>query len=87
MLLKLSDESLLSTLARALYRLLSEETTPLLWVPLQEHCRKILLTFLVVSFDCGTSKYPDACVIWIDAHADINTPENTDTGELSPNLD
>lgn len=27
-------------------------------------------------------KYPDACVIWIDAHADINTPETTSTGNL-----
>ncbi|KAH9004879.1 arginase [Lactarius hatsudake] len=28
------------------------------------------------------SKYPDACVIWIDAHADINTPETTDSGNI-----
>ncbi|PPR01500.1 hypothetical protein CVT26_015123 [Gymnopilus dilepis] len=28
------------------------------------------------------SKYPDACVIWIDAHADINTAETTDTGNI-----
>ncbi|EIW68433.1 arginase [Tremella mesenterica] len=28
------------------------------------------------------SKYPDACLIWIDAHADINTPETTDSGNL-----
>lgn len=28
------------------------------------------------------SKYPDACVIWIDAHADINTPSTTDTGNI-----
>ncbi|RIB22718.1 arginase [Gigaspora rosea] len=26
--------------------------------------------------------YPDACLIWIDAHADINTPESTDSGNL-----
>ncbi|KAI5449572.1 Arginase, catabolizes arginine to ornithine and urea [Naganishia albida] len=26
--------------------------------------------------------YPEACVIWIDAHADINTPLTTDTGNL-----
>ncbi|KAK9767136.1 Arginase, catabolizes arginine to ornithine and urea [Basidiobolus ranarum] len=26
--------------------------------------------------------HPDACVIWVDAHADINTPETTDTGNL-----
>ncbi|KAK8854562.1 arginase [Kwoniella newhampshirensis] len=28
------------------------------------------------------SKYPDAVVIWVDAHADINTPETTDSGNL-----
>lgn len=28
------------------------------------------------------SKYPDACVIWIDAHADINTTETTESGNI-----
>lgn len=28
------------------------------------------------------AKYPDACVIWIDAHADINTPQATTSGNL-----
>ncbi|KAF8329973.1 arginase [Cantharellus anzutake] len=28
------------------------------------------------------SKYPDACVIWIDAHADLNTVETTHSGNL-----
>ncbi|TFK76365.1 Ureohydrolase [Pluteus cervinus] len=28
------------------------------------------------------SQYPDACVIWVDAHADINTPETTDSGNI-----
>lgn len=28
------------------------------------------------------SKYPDACVIWIDAHADINTAESTESGNI-----
>jgi len=27
-------------------------------------------------------KYPNACLIWIDAHADINTVESTDSGNL-----
>lgn len=27
-------------------------------------------------------KYPDACVVWVDAHADINTAETTDTGNI-----
>jgi len=26
--------------------------------------------------------YPDACLIWIDAHADINTVESTDSGNI-----
>ncbi|MBW0476152.1 hypothetical protein O181_015867 [Austropuccinia psidii MF-1] len=26
--------------------------------------------------------FPDACVIWVDAHADINTPETTESGNL-----
>jgi len=31
----------------------------------------------------GTFKaYPEACLIWIDAHADINTPSTTESGNL-----
>lgn len=26
--------------------------------------------------------YPDACVIWVDAHADINTPQASESGNL-----
>ncbi|KAF9649012.1 Ureohydrolase [Thelephora ganbajun] len=26
--------------------------------------------------------YPNACVIWVDAHADINTPETTESGNI-----
>ena len=26
------------------------------------------------------SKFPDTCVVWVDAHADINTIESTDSG-------
>jgi arginase len=26
--------------------------------------------------------YPDACLIWVDAHADINTPESTISGNI-----
>ncbi|KJA27147.1 hypothetical protein HYPSUDRAFT_35715 [Hypholoma sublateritium FD-334 SS-4] len=28
------------------------------------------------------SKYPEACVIWIDAHTDINTVESTESGNI-----
>lgn len=27
-------------------------------------------------------KYPDACLIWVDAHCDLNTPSATDSGNL-----
>ncbi|KAJ2002070.1 Arginase, catabolizes arginine to ornithine and urea [Coemansia thaxteri] len=30
----------------------------------------------------STAVYPDLCVLWIDAHADINTPATTDSGNL-----
>ena len=26
--------------------------------------------------------HPDAALIWVDAHADINTPETTESGNL-----
>ncbi|KAI8374403.1 arginase [Radiomyces spectabilis] len=28
------------------------------------------------------SQYPDACLIWVDAHADVNTPGTTDSGNI-----
>ncbi|KAG2019991.1 arginase [Coprinopsis cinerea AmutBmut pab1-1] len=28
------------------------------------------------------SHHPNACVVWVDAHADINTVESTDTGNI-----
>jgi arginase len=28
------------------------------------------------------AKYPGACLLWIDAHADLNTPASTDSGNL-----
>ncbi|KAJ3548751.1 hypothetical protein NMY22_g1143 [Coprinellus aureogranulatus] len=38
---------------------------------------------LAIGTISGTlSKYPDACVIWVDAHADINTVETTDSGNI-----
>ncbi|KAJ3488983.1 hypothetical protein NLI96_g2468 [Meripilus lineatus] len=27
-------------------------------------------------------RYPEACVVWVDAHADINTPETTGSGNI-----
>jgi len=29
-----------------------------------------------------TAIYPDLCVVWVDAHADINTPDTTQSGNL-----
>ena len=40
-------------------------------------CPASLATLPVVARD-----YPDAVVLWIDAHGDFNTPETTDTGYL-----
>jgi len=38
---------------------------------------------LAIGTVSGTLKnYPDACLIWIDAHADINTVESTDSGNI-----
>lgn len=28
------------------------------------------------------SAHPELCVVWVDAHADLNTPETTETGNL-----
>ena len=39
----------------------------------------LFIPFDILS-DYESRKYPDACVIWVDAHADINTPETTDSG-------
>ncbi|KAF8840223.1 Arginase/deacetylase [Paxillus ammoniavirescens] len=41
----------------------------------------------VLSFVMGTiygtlNSYPEACVIWVDAHADINTSETTGSGNI-----
>ena len=30
----------------------------------------------------GDRQYPDACVVWVDAHADINTVETTGSGNI-----
>ncbi|PPR06545.1 hypothetical protein CVT26_000723, partial [Gymnopilus dilepis] len=38
---------------------------------------------LAIGTISGTfSKYPEACVIWIDAHADIHTSQTTETGHI-----
>jgi len=55
-----------------------------------EHAKKGCLSLtlggdhsLAMGTISGTlSAYPDACVIWIDAHADINTAESTGSGNI-----
>ncbi|EJD02219.1 Ureohydrolase [Fomitiporia mediterranea MF3/22] len=37
---------------------------------------------LYLIFLYPNSKYPDACVIWVDAHADINTVDTTESGNI-----
>lgn len=57
------------------------------WAQLPGRYRKIILTpSTFVWSDYKSRRYPDACVIWVDAHADINTPETTDSGACSLNL-
>ena len=51
------------------------------------HLRNPFVRALLIGAEYGQSnnlcsKYPDACVIWVDAHADINTPTTTDTGNI-----
>ncbi|KAH9818042.1 hypothetical protein DFH28DRAFT_1123983 [Melampsora americana] len=49
---------------------------------------KLILTLggdhsLAIGTVSGTLEaYPDACLIWVDAHADINTPQSTESGNL-----
>jgi arginase family enzyme len=40
-------------------------------------CAVALATLPVVA-----RNYPDACVVWLDAHADLNTPETSTSGYL-----
>ncbi len=56
------------------------EITPLQWAPLRGHYREFPLVPFHISRDRKFRRYPDACVIWVDAHADINTHETTNSG-------
>ena len=42
---------------------------------------RLLNTYSNRLSDLPESHYPDACVVWVDAHADINTVETTDSGK------
>jgi len=39
---------------------------------------------IIIFYQFLYSHYPDACVVWVDAHADINTAESTDSGKMHP---
>jgi arginase len=43
---------------------------------------KCCLISLGSPYKPSSSHHPDACVIWVDAHADINTSETTDSGNI-----
>lgn len=64
----------LKEMAAAYHRILSDSAVP---VTALSRCTVALATLPVVA------RYrPDACVVWLDAHADLNTPQNTATGYL-----
>ena len=56
------------------------EPFPALWS--RSPCATLATIFVGLIVLTCHRKYPDACVIWIDAHADINTAETTDSGTL-----
>jgi arginase len=64
----------LKAMAERLDEIFSVGLTP---VTASSRCAVALATLPVVA-----SRRPDAVVVWFDAHADLNTPENTTTGYL-----
>lgn len=65
---------LLRQLSERYDELLAQRTTP---VTVLSRCAPALATLPMVA-----RHRPDAVVIWFDAHADLNTPENSTTGYL-----
>lgn len=69
---------------------LVSETNRNLMKKIQTHTEKgrLIVTIggdhsLAIGTLSGTlNAFPEACVIWVDAHADINTPQSTETGNL-----
>jgi arginase len=64
----------LSELAKTIERVLVAGRTPLTTMG---RCAGALATLPVVA-----RNFPDACIVWFDAHADSNTPRTTVTGYL-----
>ncbi len=50
------------------------------WELSPEHWSKLLLLLENVNIKIYFRAFPNACVVWVDAHADINTIETTETG-------
>lgn len=64
----------LAAMARRYERIFSDGGTP---ITALSRCAVALATLPVVA-----RHRPDAVVVWFDAHADLNTPQNTTTGYL-----
>ncbi|RJX33730.1 MAG: arginase family protein [Oxalobacter sp.] len=64
----------LQDLAQACEQILTLHMTPLI---VMGRCASALATLPVVA-----RNRPDACVVWFDAHADANTPDNSVSGYL-----
>lgn len=64
----------LRAMAKRLDQVFAEGLTP---VTASSRCAVALATLPVLA-----AHRPDAVVVWFDAHADLNTPENTTTGYL-----
>ncbi|MEN3931360.1 arginase family protein [Microvirga sp. W0021] len=64
----------LRELSEHLAAIVENGTIPVTTIP---RCTAALATIPVIA-----QQYPDACIIWFDAHPDLNTPENTASGYL-----
>lgn len=64
----------LTEMARRYWRVLESGAVP---VAALTRCAVALATLPVIAHH-----RPDACVVWLDAHADLNTPRDSETGYL-----
>lgn len=46
------------------------------------HTNSLLWSLAIGSISGHAKVHPDLCVIWVDAHTDINTPQTTSSGNL-----
>jgi arginase len=64
----------LSDLAKHLSDQLSQKNTP---ITVLNRCAAAIATIPIIA-----THFPEVCVLWFDAHADLNTPESTTSGYL-----